>query len=103
MSPFSIFRRNFFCLPVPKKFVGEPSVLYSTKFSVVKKLMDERAGEYQDFPSKIFCLKVPRNFVGKPFSVSLLSGAKEVCTREGRGSIKIFCRKLSFPQCRNFS
>ena len=54
------------------------------KFSVVKKLMDERAGEYQDFPSKTFCLTVPRNFVGKPFSVSLPSGAEEVWIREGR-------------------
>ena len=43
----------------------------------MKKLMDERAGEYQDFPSKTFCLTEPRNFVGRPFSVSLLSGAEK--------------------------
>ena len=60
-----------------------PFVLCFRKFSVVKKLMDERTGEYQDFPSKTFCLTVPRNFVGKSFSVSLPSGAEEVWIREG--------------------
>ena len=79
-----------------------PFVLCFRKFSVVKKLMDERAGEYQDFPSKTFCLTVPRNFVGKPFSVSLLSGAEVVWIREGGGSIKIFRRKFSVSQCSNF-
>ena len=78
-------------------------MLYSTKFSVVKKLMDERAGEYQDFPSKTFCLTVRMTFVGKPFSVSLLSGAEEVWIREGLRSIKIFCQKFSFSQCRKIS
>ena len=73
------------------------------KFSVVKKLMDERAGEYQDFPSKTFCLSVTRNFVWKPFSVSLLSGAEEVWIREEVGSIKIFCRQFSVSQCRKIS
>ena len=79
------------------------SVLSSTKISVVKKLMDERPGEYQDFPSKTFGFSVPRNFVWKPLSVSLLSGAEEVWIREVVGSIKIFCRKFSFSQCRKFS
>ena len=55
-----------------------PSVLYFRKFSVLKKLMDKRGVEYQDFPSETFCLTVPKNFVGKPFSVSLLSGTEEV-------------------------
>ena len=66
-------------------------------------LMDERAGEYQDFPSKTFCLSVTRNFVWKPFSVSLLSGAEEVWIREEVGSIKIFCRQFSVSQCRKIS
>ena len=51
----------------------------------------------------MFCLKVPRTFVGKPFSVSLLSGAEKVWIREGMGSIKIFCQKFSFSQCRKNS
>ena len=69
------------------------SVLCFRKFSVVKKFMDKKGLEYQDFPSKTFCLTVPRNFVGKPFSVSPPSGAEEVWIREGGGSIKIFRRK----------
>ena len=103
MSRFSIFCRIFSVSQCRKVSWVNTSVLYSTKFSVVKKLMDKRAGEYQDFPSKTFCLSVPRNFVWKPFSVSLHSGAEEVWIREGMGSIKIFCRKLSFSQCRKFA
>ena len=56
--------------------------------------MVKRGVEYQDFPSKTFCLPAPRNFVGNPFSVSLLSSAGEVWTREGLGvsrfSVEIF-------------
>ena len=63
------------------------SVLYFTKFSVVKKFMHRSGVEYQDVPSKAFCPTVPRNFVGKSSSVSLLSGAEEVWIREGGGSI----------------
>ena len=70
-----------------------PSLLYFTKFSVVKKFMHGSGVEYQDVPSKTFCPTVPRNFVGKSFSVSPPSGAEEVWIREGGGSIKIFRRK----------
>ena len=71
-----------------------PSVLYFTKFSVVKKFMDKRGVEYQDVPSKTFCPTVARNLVGKSSSVSLLSGAEEVWIREGGGSINIFRGKI---------
>ena len=54
-----------------------PSVLYSTKLSVVKKLLDERGGEHQDFPSKTFCLTVPNEFLREPFRVSLISGMEK--------------------------
>ena len=47
------------------------------KFPVVKKFMDKRGGEYQDFPSKISCLTVPKNVVKERFSVSLNSGIKK--------------------------
>ena len=97
------FLSQFFCLTVPKNFVGETFCAVFHKNFGSEKFMHRIGVEYQDFPSKTFCLTVLRNFVGKPFIVSLLSGAKEVCIREGIGSIKIFCRKLSFPQCRNFS
>ena len=74
-------------------------MLCSRKISLVKRFMDNRGVEYQDFPSKTFCFTVPRNFVGNPFSVSLLSGA-EILYKGGGGEIKIFCRKFSFSQCR---
>ena len=35
--------------------------------------------------------------------MSLISGAREVRIREGVGSIKIFCRKFAFSQCRKIS
>ena len=41
-----------------------PFVLCFRKFPVVKKLMDQRGGEYQDFLSKIICLTVRKNSVG---------------------------------------
>ena len=53
--------------------------------------MDQREGEYQNFPSKIFGLTVPKNFVGEPFSVSLISGTEKSLDKRG-GSIKIFRR-----------
>ena len=93
---------QFFCLTVPKNFVGEPSLLYFTKFSVVKMFMHRSGVEYQDVPSKTFCPTVPRNFVGKPFSVSLFSGAEENWIRKGVGSIKIFCRQFSVSSPENF-
>ena len=78
MSRFSLFCRNFFVSQCRKIPWLNPSVPCFRKFPVVKKLMNERGGEYQDFPSKTFGLSVLRNFVGNPFSVSLLSGAEKV-------------------------
>ena len=43
------FLSNFFCLTVPKKFVGEPSLLCFKKFPVLKKLMEERGGSIMIF------------------------------------------------------
>ena len=48
------------------------------QFPVAKKFMDKRGGEYQDFPSKIFSLTVPKNIVKEPFTVSLISGIKNL-------------------------
>ena len=42
------FLSKFFCLTVPKNFVGEP---FCAVFQ--KKFLDKRGGECQDFPSKI--------------------------------------------------
>ena len=47
---FTIFYRNFFCLTVPKNFVGEPFHV-SQKLLVSKSFMDKKTGrEYHDFP-----------------------------------------------------
>ena len=53
--------------------------------------MDEKGGEYQNFPSKIFCLKVAKKFVREPFSVSLISGIEKFYASEGY--VKIFRQK----------
>ena len=87
------FLSKFFCLTVPKSFVGEP---FCAVFQ--KKFMDKR-GEYQDFPSKIFCLTVPKiSERGESFSVSLFSGIEKVWIRGGgeyQGfPSKIFCLTL---------
>ena len=97
------FLSQFFCLTVPKNFVGETFCAVFHKNFGSEKFMNRIRVEYQDFPSTTFCLTVLRNFVGKPFIVSLLSGAEEILIREGVGSIEIFCRYFSFSHCRIFS
>ena len=51
--------------------------------------MDQKGGEYQNFPSKIFCLKVPKKIVGEPFSVSLISGIEFFYASEGYITISL--------------
>ena len=68
------------------------SVLCFRKFSVAKKFIDKRGGDYQDFASKIFCLTVPENLVGYPFRVSLISGIEKFYASEGY--VMIFCRNF---------
>ena len=57
------FPSKFFCLTVPKIFIGE-------SFTVALISGTEKVwiggGEYQDVPSKIFCLTVPKISVGNP-------------------------------------
>ena len=65
-----------------------PSVLYFTKFSIVKSFMHRSGLEYQDFPSKVICLTLPKNFVGEPFRLSLISGTGKVYEKEGEGVTK---------------
>ena len=96
------FLSTFFCLTVPKNFVGEPFCAVFQKNFDSEKFMHRIGVECQDFPSKTFCLTVPRNFVGKPFSVSLLSSAEEVWMREVVGSIEIFCRHISVSSAEKF-
>ena len=78
ISRFSIFCRNFFCLTVPKNFVGEPFSV--SLISGIEKFWIREGREYRDFPSKIFCLTVPKNFVGEPFCAVFqkISGSEKV-------------------------
>ena len=48
-------------------------------FPLRKIVMDKR-GEYQGFPSKFFCLTVPKNSVGEPFCAVFqkISGSEKV-------------------------
>ena len=78
-----IFRRIFFCLTVPKKFVGVPFSV--SLISGPEKVQIRERREYQDFPSKFFCLTVPKNFIVEPFSVSLNSVTEKIWIR-GRGT-----------------
>ena len=48
------FLLNFFCLIVPKIFVDEPSVLYFTKFLVVKSLCVGLGWSTKIFRRKLF-------------------------------------------------
>ena len=79
----SLFSLEFFCLTVPKNFVGEPFCV-SKNFWYGKKLWLKRGG-YHDFPSNI-CLTVPKKFVGEPFGVSEKLGyRKTLCIKGGEG------------------
>ena len=71
---------EFFCLTVPKIYVGNPSMLCFRKFPDAKMFRDKK-GEYQDFPSKVFCLTLLKNLVVEPFSVKLISGIEKVWIR----------------------
>ena len=78
------------------------SVLCFRKFSVAKKFIDKRGGEYQDFPSKNVSLTVPKfseGAGGEHFSVSLISGIEKVWIRGGEYrdfTWKFFC--LTVPK-----
>ena len=62
------------------------------KFLEAKKHLNEKRGEYRNFPSKIFCPKVLKSFVGEPYSVSLTSGIEKTYVSEAY--VTIFRQKL---------
>ena len=94
------FPSKTFCLTVPRNFARKPFSV--SLLSGVEKVWIKEGGVSR-FSFEISRLTVPRTFVGKPFTVSLLSGAEKVSIREGVGIIKIFCRKISFSECRKSS
>ena len=86
---------NFFCLAVPKNFVGEHFCAVSPKVSGSNKKYG-REGVYQNFPSKVFRLKVTKKIVGEPFIVSLFSGIEKFYA--SGGYVTIFRRKFFVSQ-----
>ena len=81
------FPSNFFCLTVPKIFIGQPFSVSS--ISGIEKFYASEC--MSRFPSNIFCLTVPKQFVGELFCAAFqkISGSKKVYGQEERGSIKI--------------
>ena len=93
---FQLF--NFFCLSVPKKFMGNPSMFQ--KNSGIEKTFC--LGRYHGFLSKNFSLTVPKNCVGDPFCVSKnFRYRKILCIRTGYhySPLKFFC--LTVPKNHN--
>ena len=79
---FTIFCRKFFCLTVPKIFIGEPFHV-SPKFWYRKFLwVRGEGGNITIFGHNFFSLTVPKVFVGEPFSVSLISGMEKLYAYE---------------------
>ena len=62
-----IFRRIIFLSQCREISWGHPVEQCFRNFPVPKKFLDERGGEYQDFPSKNISLTVSKNFLGQPF------------------------------------
>ena len=73
------FLSNFFCLTVPKNFVGEPFRV-SLISGIEKFYASEGYVTILDFLSKFFCLTVPKIFAGEPFCAVFqkISGSEKV-------------------------
>ena len=78
----TIFCR-FFCLAVPKNFIGE-TLLRFTKLLVSKKFVDMWGwSEYHNFLSNLFRLTAPNNFIKKPSTVALVLGIENFYDKGG--------------------
>ena len=93
------FPSKFFCLTVPKIFVGESFTV--AVISGTGKVWIRR-GEYQDFPLKIFCLTVPRISLRNLSVSENFWYRKMLGTREGAG-ITIFRQNCFVSQYRKNS
>ena len=69
------FPSKFFCLTVPKNFVGEHFCAVFQKICGSEKVYGSEGvgGEYQDFSIENLLSRSAENFVGESFSVSLIS------------------------------
>ena len=87
-----IFCRNFFCLTVPKKIIGEtfcvPEIFFGSKIFVGKMV----GGIITVFRQILFVALCRKMFVGESSSNSLVSGIDKLYAYEGY--VMIFCRNL---------
>ena len=90
------FRTKFFCLTVPKDFLGVP--LFQ-KCSGIEKFLDNRG---ITILSKFFLSHSAKKFRGEPFNASENLGYRKILCIIGEG-ITIFRRKLFVSQCRKNS
>ena len=90
LGGITFFPRKFFCLTVPKNFVGESFSVSLT--SGPEKIWIKEGGVYQDFPSKIFCLSAEKFRRGIFWCFTNFWSRKILDKR--RGSITIFRRSF---------
>ena len=84
---------QFFCLTVPKKFVG--GTLVFQKCSGIEKFLDNRG---ITILSKFSCLTVPKNFMGNPSMFQKLWGTESII-----GGYQDLPSKIFVSQCRKIS
>ena len=94
------FPSEFFCLTVPKNFVGDPFGV-----SLIWGIENFYASEgYVTIFRRKFFVSVPKHFVKGPFCADFQRnyGSEKVSGSEG-GSITIFCQTFFVSQCRKNS
>ena len=94
------FLSKIFCLTLPKKFAGNPSVLCFRKFPLAKKFMDKRGG------IKMFCRfflsHTDEYFRRGNLFCCINFGYRKNLYKKG-ANIKIFRRKSFVSHCRKIS
>ena len=96
------FSSNFFCLTVPKIFVGEPFSV--SLISGIEKFYAYEGNITTFF--KTFVVSLQKNFVAEHFCASKFLVWKKFMDRRGEeegGNITIFRRKFFVSQCQKFS
>ena len=88
------FPSKFFCLTVPKFFVGEHFIV-SLISDIEKFSASEGYVRNFDFLSNFFRLTVPKIFLGESFSVSFISAIKKFWKGGGREYLDFASKFLS--------
>ena len=94
----SRFLSKFFCLTMPKKFVGEPFCAMFQKFPEAKKFMDKREWEVSRFSVENFLSHSAAKIRWATFRVSLISGIDKFYASEGNVTVSVDCFCLTEPK-----